>query len=464
MYEESKEIYMNRTFKYALISGIILFVLILWYFSRKSYEHFEDNSSTDATQGTEESQVETSSNDKLNINEIMSKITDTSKIEYTEDFENIPNKDALSLYLTTFSDYTLYDENEKVYNPQTQRWNNFVTKDQPFFIISSDTLPYSIKAPAGLSIKNKSLSGIRSDALSVQDDFMLKSFSVSFFLKMNSIVFDGVDKMELLDIYVETPNYVRVYLGTIPDDTTKINIVIHLGGPTNVYSIPVAKDTLLTTGSPILLSIIYNNEVKDETKLLCYLGETQHEVNIVPSPTIFLGNSRIRINKSGKIDAEMYAFMYYNNILKIEDHKRLKSYLDNQLSGINSIIDKLKKVTDEELNKLTEELNKKTKYADKLRKELTEKCGPVDEIEPTKPKYSIDMMGKSDITAEDLKSCSVLNIKKPSKTVEKKDAEKTEDKTEEKKETPKYNVAASFLDDVEPKEIDFRSHKHNNKK
>jgi len=346
---------------------------------------------------------------------MLTSLQNPQSFEYIEDKKAIPNHENLKIYLTSYSDKTGYAAKDTVYYPEIQKWNNFIAGNEAFLIVSTTTLPTSIKYPLGLDLKNRTLNGVRSDMIN-QADYILGSFSASFYLKFKDLTFeDGESKpIELLDIYVETPNYVKVQFEAIPGDADNLNIILHVGGPQNRYDIRISKDTLKSNGNLVLFTVVYDASSKPKPTLVCYLGETQYEKIIDPAPQIYLGNSRMRINGSGNLDASLHAFMFFKSALTAEHQKSLKEYLEKQQSGVNNILRMVGQLTDGQLAQIKSLLSDQTLSLEELRKQLqTCQTSQKETVKvPEAFKYKIQMDGWSSITPEDLQSCSVLNIKK----------------------------------------------------
>lgn len=299
-----------------------------------------------------------------------------SKFEYVEKLENIPGYKDLRIYLSTFSDKTYYDRSIPNYIAQSQRFNNFLDEKQSFFLLTNNALPTSIRPPNGLPLKGTRINGIRSDLIN-QEDYLLGSFSVSFYLKINNIVFQDAKNIELLDIFVESPYFVRMSFS--PGETKdNVNITLNIGS--NVLVIPMPITTLQSGANRILFTMTYDDSQveRDDDKgatqpigvVSFYIGDEKYANKIVPKPEIILGNSPIRINKSGNMDATLYAFMFYKAAITFESHKALRSYFDEQFTGINSVIRMVNTMQQEQEKVIKSYVTEQTNLVSRLKKQL----------------------------------------------------------------------------------------------
>jgi hypothetical protein len=299
-----------------------------------------------------------------------------SKFEYIEKLESIPGYKDLLIYLSTFSDKTYYDHTTPNYVAQSQRFNNFLDENQSFFLLTNNALPNSVRPPNGLPLKGTRINGIRSDLIN-QNDYLLGSFSVSFYLKVNNIVFPNGNDIEILDIFVESPYFVRISFS--PGETAdNVNIALNIGS--SLFVIPMPISTLQSGANRILFTMTYDDsqvEREDEEGatqpigvVSFYIGDEKYANKIVPKPEIILGNSPIRINKSGNMDATFHAFMFFKSAITFETHKALRFYFDEQFTGINNVIRMVNAMQKEQEKVIKSYVTEQTNLVARLKKQL----------------------------------------------------------------------------------------------
>jgi hypothetical protein len=334
---------------------------------------------------------------------------------YIEDTKTIPYNTSLKLYLTTFSDKTAYDNTVAVYSPDTQRWNNFLQTGQSFFVITQEQLPIDIKAPNGFPLKHKILNGISSEDLSLQSK-ILKSFTATFFMKFNDLTFTKPDSIEIFNIYVESPDYVRLYLKPITDANNVINpdnikMVCLVGDSTN--EITLKKDDLRAYGKNIAFSFVYDADAKPSPIVHFYLGDIQFDKELSSTPNLRLGTSRIQINGSSMstLDANLHAFMLFTSPLTLAQHKEVVDYLNAQEAGTYSLLDKFKQLTSGQLAAVQHQLADQSNNLADLQNRLNQCTANITPATAPAFAYTIPMPGDAVVTAADLASCSVLKVK-----------------------------------------------------
>lgn len=330
--------------------------------------------------------------------------------KYIEDKKLIPSNSTLSIYLSSFSDKTLYDTNQDVYVSASQRWNNYLKDNEYFFLSGNASVPASIKPPHGLPLKNFTLKGFRSDQLN-PTDFKLTSFSASFFLKLNTLT----EKASLLKIYLETPNELNILVE--PVNTTSVKFTLQAGNGTHICALEKPNEAILNKN--VLVSMVYD---ETNSKMHLFVDDLEpKECAITTKPTLILGNTEINLNMDGKLDANMYAFLFYKSALTLESHKELKVYLEKQMTGINNILTSLATMTQSQIEVIKSYLDDQTITLEDLKKQLETCKAKAQTLEAEAPfKYAIKMDGTSTVTKEDLEQCSILEIKsrKPSLKVE----------------------------------------------
>ena len=421
---------MSRTYLLSVIFGFLLFLVIYWYVRRTKIEMFETATTSTATTVASTS-GDTNTIDTTKATELVSSLQsllsglasyDESKKSFTyiEDPSQIPNVKNLDIYLSTFSDFTAYDTKLKGYEADRQKWNNHVKSSEPFMLLTSESLPASIRNPPGMPLNNLVITGPRSDELA-STDYMLKEFSMCFFVKNNNFVFDeNKAPIELFRVFVETPYYVLSRFEPDETDATKVKLITIVGldvedvKETHRYSITIPISTLKSSGNNILISVVYNTD-NDRKKgvLNVHIGTTSFKAETDTPPAIVLGNSRIRVNGSGKWDARLFGYMYFKTAITKEQHEALIQYFNKQLSGIAAMLDELKKLTEKQLQDLDNLVKQQSLSIDDIKKQL-EQCKVLqeekDKAKAEEDKWTIKMDGYKPVSAEDLEKCTLLKV------------------------------------------------------
>lgn len=366
---------------------------------------------------------------------------------YVETLETVPS--SLKFYLTSFSQRTKYDSGLKVYLPEMQRWYNFIKANESFFVRgASNDISASIQG-SGMKLKNVALEGLRSDELNMTD-YSLKSFSATFFITFaetaeGSNTFIVPDKCDLFTISLESPNFVKLSLieGAAAGSgsgaaavavASTCNFVLQIGstGEHQVTTPPINKADLIL-GSPVAITISYNintttNKVLMDMYIGKYLSQTQSYSDIITpvskeyllsslSSPLILGNSRMSINKNQtSLDANLLAFMLFSTQLSSTDHVNVTTYLAKENRTETGILNTLNTAATTQLQTIRQLIATNTTTQGTLQQQLN-KCKASVKIQtPVVKAFShlikLDGDLASDVSTEDLRSCSVLEVKK----------------------------------------------------
>ena len=346
---------------------------------------------------------------------------------YVETLANIPSSSNLKLYLTSFSERTNYDNGVKTYIPESSRWSNFIKSNQSFFVKGSQDNITAVIRPGGMLLNKVTLEGMRSDELNTVDtDYTLKSFSATFFIKFtppqtgsNYVI---PDNCELFTISLETPNYMRLMLIEGSDDL-KCKLELQIGESSSKLTTAEIDKSALMSVNPTSITITCNIS-SDNIKTIptIYIGNSDGTtyspiISGTDTPPTFthdkliLGNSRISINtKNTELDARLLAFMFFSSVLTETEHKLLTSYLVSQNSLTPSILSTLNTSATAQLENIRQLIANNTATQGTLQEQLN-KCKA--SIPPVVKAFghAIKMDGVSSVSTEDLRSCSVLEIK-----------------------------------------------------
>ena len=424
---------MSRTYLLSVLLGFLLFLVIYWYVRRTNIEMFETTTTKQTTTAPTKSSQDGNTIDTAKANQLVSSLQnllsgltsyDETKQSFTyiEDPTQIPNANNIDIYLSSFSDFTAHDNKLKGYEADRQKWNNHVKESEPFMLLTTESLPANIRNPPGMPLNNLVITGPRSDELA-SSDYMLKEFSMCFFVKNNNFVFDeNKAPIELFRVFVETPYYVLSRIEPDQTDATKVKLITIVGldvddvTKTHRYSITIPISTLKSSGNNILISIVYNTD-NDRKKgvLNVHIGTTSFKAETDTPPAIVLGNSRIRINGSGKWDARLFGYVYYKTAITKEQHEALIQYFNKQISGITAMLDELKKLTEKQLQDLDNLVKQQSLSIEDIKKQL-EQCKVLQEDKDKakqkaeEDKWSIKMDGYKPVSADQLEKCTLLKV------------------------------------------------------
>ena len=358
---------------------------------------------------------------------------------YVEKLETVPS--SLKFYLTSFSQRTKYDNGLKVYLPEMHRWYNFIKANESFFVrpVSISELTASIHRTdtigGGMPLKKVALEGLRSDELNMTD-YKLKSFSATFFMTFANTGAVGIgstnapprtftvpEKCELFTISLESPNFVKL---SLIDSTVvgKCNFVLQVGTDTNKITGDIPKSNLISD-SPVAITISCKIDAKVTMNM--YIGKyggtptpdyssiiTIDEKVYTPDSPLILGNSRMSINKNqSELDANLLAFMLFSEPLGLSEHKAVTTYLAKENIPTTGILSTLNTAATAQLQNIRDLIATNTATQGTLQEQLDacKKASIVKTPVVTAFSHLINMDGVSDVTKEDLRSCSVLEVR-----------------------------------------------------
>ena len=336
----------------------------------------------------------------------------------------IPQPAKIGMYINAFLDLNGYSSTyqisgwEDTYKPSTIEFK-FGTGVPPTALTTS-----------GFPTKSISLLGPSSRKIAGLNE-ILSSFTIAFYMEINNNITFPKDSannpvdIELLQVFMQTPYYVIFYV--IPDKTNPLNVSICavVGNAVYTWILPISS---LVTGK--MFSFVVNTTINTNTpSITLYINDKN--MNITSPPTITkptnsytqnltLGVGNIIINQGGYLDANMWAFIYYNSVLSDTDIGTLYTYFEQQKSGFANAMLQLKQqanaaaaaktnITDlkntvDDCNNLTNELKAKTC--------TTESANTVQA--PPKPNWSIKAGSPSysSVSDSDLEKCSPLHVNK----------------------------------------------------
>jgi hypothetical protein len=354
---------------------------------------------------------------------------------YVETLATVPS--SLKFYLTSFSQRTKYDNGLKVYLPEMQRWYNFVKANQSFFVKgASADLTASVyrtsETGGGMRLKNVALEGLRSDELNTMD-YSLKSFSATFFMTFANTTppYNIPANCEIFTISLESPNYARLTLINNDIDDSKCNLVLQIGENTNkITTNDILKSDLITT-TPVSITITSTIGTTTDVKANIFITKTsvsngavsyqpittfatEPSITLTSGNKLLLGNSRMSINKNQTaLDANLLAFMFFSKSLTSAEHDDITTYLAKENIPETGILSTLNTAATSQLETIRRLITDNTATQGTLQQQLNA-CKATVVKEPVVKAFGhlIKMDGISDVTSEDLRSCSILEVKK----------------------------------------------------
>ena len=330
--------------------------------------------------------------------------------------KDLPKKSKLSLYLSSFSE-------PATYQCETNYWCDAINPRTKFFMLSDRNMPLTLTPSIGLPLPGVLLKGPPAYSLSPAP-YTLGSFTLAFYAKINSLTaLDEDGKIILWDVPAESPHRVQLFIRpSLSGDPTKAVISVTFGSECTLSTTTMAwefdRSTLINTvNTPTLFALVFDKENK---KMQFYAGvnttpENPKEIVFTEPPVdITLGMSEITINKNKNWDANLVAFTYYSTVLTGDDLRIVDKYLMQHSSGYTTVVrakETLESEVQELMKKLTTGEDTIKQLLDKLNAS-SEKCAS-DATAETLAKirhWQIKMDGKSVISEEDIKKCSVLNV------------------------------------------------------
>lgn len=219
------------------------------------------------------------------------------------------------------------------------------------------SIPQIINSMDGLSLMNINIHGPPSDSLTTSAaNYMLDSFTIAFYMRINSLHFTNGNSIILYQMYAETPNMIR--FSFYQKDSDSMNTVVEaiLGNKNTIYTWTIPNTTLMSNGNITMYSFVYD---KLNGTLNFYIGTTVNttSLNMNPDEPIILSLSNISINKgSQSLDANLFAFIYYNKILTSAELIKLSDYFNYEYEGISNLT-QTNQIISQKIATLTTELN-----------------------------------------------------------------------------------------------------------
>ena len=292
------------------------------------------------------------------------------------------------------------------------------------YFLNGQVIPSSMPN-SGLQMKNMMIAGPPATSVVNTNITPLSSFSLVFYMKINSITFETPADIILYEMYAATPNMVRVSIAKIPNDPSNVEINIIVGPISKIYSWLVPVTTLLSSGNNTTFAIIYDiTSVPSQATLSFYIGAggNGNIWNMQTPEYIYLSDLGITFNKNQNLDAALLAFCYYNCVINPNDVKTIDNYFLSEASGIcafenalsvtasalssqNSGLLNLLNSASSSINTLETQINKLSS------KSCPASIKPISAPAPSGPMWQINMNGASSVSNTDLDKCSPLTLK-----------------------------------------------------
>ena len=211
------------------------------------------------------------------------------------------------------------------YNNQTIKYN-----------IKGDNVPTSINSDDGLGLLNIQLYGPPSNTLSlISNNNILDSFTIIFYMKINSLTFNSGNSIIWYQMYAETPNMVRIAIYQQDSNNSIVEVII---GNQNInYRWVIPNTTLMSNGYVTTYTFIYN---KPNSIFYFYIGSTENvaKLEVNTDQPIVLGLTPIAINKGAQsMDAQLYVFLYYNSLLSKYELQKVSDYFNYEMGGVATL-------------------------------------------------------------------------------------------------------------------------------
>jgi hypothetical protein len=273
---------------------------------------------------------------------------------------SLPYAQNLLLYFNSFNISSLIPTTtqipiqlNKTYQCQTNYWCDANNSSIKYFL-SGQNVPATIDNN-GLPLKNIEIIGPSASTLvSSANNYTLQSFTIVFYLNMNTLNFDTNGQIILYQMNAENPNAISLFIQQIPNDSNNVEISAQCGHSSNYYTWVVPITTILSNGNTTLYSLVHDN---DASTLTLYIGVGRNIYSVTRNDTdtanIILTNTQITINTNSNLDANILAFCYYNIALSRNDMKQLNTYFEQQASNnqyYNELINYLETTLTQENN------------------------------------------------------------------------------------------------------------------
>jgi hypothetical protein len=332
----------------------------------------------------------------------------------------IPQKTNIGIYINAF-----LDMNGKTPTYQSSAWDDTYNPSTINFKFNTGIPPLVI-TEKGFPTKSIAMWGPSSENIASQNK-LLGSFTVSFYMQTAQKLSFTLDSngvaqdIELLQIFMQTPYYVIFFVSPDATVATNVNINALVGNSVYTWNIPL---TSLVTGN--MFSFVVDTTANANTPIITfYINSANINTTSPPKVTVpsaiysqqlTLGVSQMIINNGGYLDANLWAFIYYNSILSSTDIATLYLYFTQQQNGYAYALALLAEKEAAAAKLLAENAANSSNLSDDLAtckaKLLSQTSSNVAKT-PAKPDWSINAGPASGALSDsDLAKCSALNVNK----------------------------------------------------
>lgn len=392
---------------FVLVGFMVVSALVLWTqygngFRFKLREDFADPPATTATPST--------------TNDVVAK----------QDIVELPQKSAMQLYLSSFSQ-------PATYQCQSNYWCDAINANTKYFLLTS-TLPATIDSAVGLPLQNVLVRGPAAYSLSTaQSNYIIGSFTIALYANITDIAFSETQARDvvMLDIPSQTPNKITCYLSPVPSQPSKVAVNMRFGSivPSSstddtLYTWTFDKTTLM--GENKLFAFVYEKGVADKAGSITFYhgGVKEEPKTVISDPAVTLGVSEITFNRNQNWTANLVAFAMYNTALSSSEVGALGTYFLQHSTGYAAQV-----IARETLETQVASLMNKVQTGEDTIKELLSKinattCPTAAAAAQTTipPKWLIKLGASADgVSTTELGKCSPLSIKSFGGSDEKKD-------------------------------------------
>jgi hypothetical protein len=234
------------------------------------------------------------------------------------------------------------------------------------------------------------------------------------------------NRCELFTISLESPNFVKL---SLINNGSSAKFELQVGENNNddhKITGDILKSTLISEG-PVAITITC--KINDKVSMNMYGGKyggtpTQAYSNIInlPSPggkeytpasPLILGNTRMSINKNQtELDANLLAFMLFSEPLSIIEHTAVTTYLAKENNPTTGILSILNTAATSQLENIRQLIETNIATQGTLQEQLDACKASIAETPVVNAfNHLITMDGVSDVSTEDLRSCSILQVR-----------------------------------------------------
>lgn len=214
---------------------------------------------------------------------------------------------------------------------------------------------------------------------------MVMSCKIKSFHSSNNIIFEMTGNTESLkrtdngnEIITYVPSVINVNIQ--PTVTGNYNFILTVGNVEYKGNINNIDKSLIINTDLLMLGLIYTN-----SEITFLINKQTFKYPTTKNFTLTLGSRPVTINKEGRINMELYNFIYYKTILPVDEYLNIYTYNFYYLSGVNEVIRKsTEAITTVVENKKETELKCKEEAKEVEAKKITKR---LDELENSIDKY-----------------------------------------------------------------------------